>query len=94
MFVLLSKTAILQKSLFALWKITIFLVRSLQKSTKIGFSNALKNYVEKKGLTTEFLEPFWASKILENRSQKRFKTKLVLRRYGNLVGLAGDQRDP
>ena len=56
--VFLSKTQILQKSLFSLRKITIFLVRSLQKSTKIGCSNALKNNVEKKAWKIEFGIPF------------------------------------
>ena len=54
----LSKTQILQKSLFSLGKITLFLVRSLEKSTNIGCSicssNAIKSNVKKESSKTEF----------------------------------------
>ena len=61
----LSKTQILQKSLFSLGKIAIFLVRSLEKSTKIGCSKAMKNNVEKKASKIEFGSPFGPPKSLK-----------------------------
>ena len=67
---------------FSLGEITIFLVLSLEKSTKIGCSNAMKNNIKKKNFKNRIWEAIWASKILENRSQKRCKAKLVSQRYG------------
>ena len=46
-------------------KITIFLVRSLEKSTKIGCSNAMKNNIEKKASKSEFEKPFGLPKPLK-----------------------------
>ena len=53
----------------------------------------MKDNVEKK-LENRIGESIWASKILENRSWKRCKTKLVARRYGNHAQLVASQRDP
>ena len=44
-----SKTSILQKSLFFLREIDVFLVSSLQKSRQNRYKNALQNNIEKKG---------------------------------------------
>ena len=63
--VFLLKTQILQKSLFSLGEITIFLVRGLEKSTKIGCSNAMKNNIEKKASKIEFGKPFGLPKSLK-----------------------------
>ena len=57
-FILLLKTPILQKSLFSRSKIAIFLIRRLEKSTKIGCSKAMKNNVKKKASKIEFGSPF------------------------------------
>ena len=46
-------------------KIAIFLVQSLEKSTKIGCSNAVKNNVDKKASKTEFGKPFGLPKSLK-----------------------------
>ena len=54
----LSKTPILQKSLFFLRKIAIFLVLSLQKSTKFRRKKAFENDIEKKGSNIDFWGPF------------------------------------
>ena len=64
-FVLLSKTLILQKWLFSLRKIAIFLVRSFQKSTEIRCSNVLQNNVERKNREIEFGSPFGLPKSLK-----------------------------
>ena len=78
------------KIIIVFMEIIIFLVRSHEKSTKIGCSNAVKNNVETKSLGNRVWEAIWLSKILENRPPKRCKTKLVLRRYGNLAHLVGN----
>ena len=44
-FAYLIETPVLQKSLLSVKKIAIFLVWSLEKSTKTGCSNAVKNNV-------------------------------------------------
>ena len=62
---LLSKRQFLQKSLFSLRKIIIFLDRSLEKSTKIGWSNAETNNVEQKSSKIEFGKPFGFPKPLK-----------------------------
>ena len=56
-FLPLSNTPILQKSLFSLSKIAIFLVRSLQKSIKIRYENAFRNNIENRGLKIDFWGP-------------------------------------
>ena len=53
-FLPLSNTPILQKSLFSLSKIAIFVVRSLQKSIKIRYENAFRNNIEKKARKSTF----------------------------------------
>ena len=73
---ILSKTPILQKSLFSLGKITIFLVRSLDKSTKIGCSNAMKNNIEEKASKIEFGKPFGLPKSLKIGPQSDVKRSL------------------
>ena len=76
-FVLLSKTRMLQKSLFSRGKITIFLVRRLEKSTKIGCSKAMKNNVEKKASKIEFGSPFGPPKFLKIGPQSDVKWSLL-----------------
>ena len=63
--IFLAKTQFLQKSFFPRWKITIFLVRSLEKSTKIGCSNAMKNKIKQQASKTEFGKPFGLPKFLK-----------------------------
>ena len=63
-------------------KIAIFLVRSFQKSIAVRCSNALKNNVTQKSLENRIWGSICASKILEDRFQKRCKTNPVARRYG------------
>ena len=65
---------------FSLWKITIFLVRSLEKSTKIGCSNAITNNIEKKASKIEFGKPFGLPKSLK------------MGPYGNLAQVVASQR--
>ena len=73
---LLPKTQFLRKSLFSLGKIIIFLVRSLEKSTKIGCSNAIKNNIEKKNSKIEFGKPFGFPKSLKMDSRSNVKRSL------------------
>ena len=61
-FASLTKKLILQKSLFFLGKIAIFLVSSFQKSTKFRCKKAFENDIEKKGSKIEFEHQFWLSK--------------------------------
>ena len=70
------ETQILQKSLFSLGEITIFLVRSLEKSTKIGCSNAMKNNIEEKASKIEFGKPFGFPKSLKMGPQSDVKRSL------------------
>ena len=74
--VFLLKTQILQKSLLSLGKITNFLVRSLEKSTKIGCSNAMKNNIEEKASKIEFGKPFGFPKSLKMGPQSDVKRSL------------------
>ena len=57
-------------------KITIFLVRSLEKSTKIGCSNAMKNNIEKKASKIEFGKPFGLPKSLKMGPKSDVKRSL------------------
>ena len=61
----LSKTQFLWKSLFSPRKNTIFLVRSLEKSTNIGCANAIKNDIEKNASKIEVGKPFGFPKSLK-----------------------------
>ena len=61
---------------FPLGKIIIFLVRSLEKSTKIGCSNAMKNNIEKKASKIEFGKPFGLPKSLKMGPQSDVKRSL------------------
>ena len=61
-FASLSKKLILQKSLFFLKEIAIFLVLSLPKSTKFRCKNPFENDIEKKGSKIDFEHRFWLSK--------------------------------
>ena len=58
-------------------KIIIFLVRSLEKSTKIGCSNAMKNNVKKKASKTEFGKPFGLPKSLKIDPKSDVKWSLL-----------------
>ena len=64
------------KTIASLGKITIFLVRSLEKSTKIGCSNAMKNNIEKKASKIEFGKPFGLPKSLKIGPQSHVKRSL------------------
>ena len=61
---------------FPLRKITIFLVRSLEKSTKIGCSNAMKNNIEEKASKIEFGKPFGFPKSLKMGPKSDVKRSL------------------
>ena len=61
---------------FLLGKIIIFLVRSFEKSTKIGCSNAMKNNIEKKASKIEFGKPFGLPKSLKMGPQSDVKRSL------------------
>ena len=61
---------------FPLRKITIFLVRSLEKSTKIGCSNAMKNKIKKKASETKFGKPFGLPKSLKTNPKSDVKRSL------------------
>ena len=61
---------------FPLGKITIFLVRSLEKSTKIGCSNAMKNNIEEKASKIEFGKAFGLPKLLKMGPQSDVKRSL------------------
>ena len=74
--VFLLKTQILQKSLFSLRKITIFLVRSLEESTKIGCSNAMRDNIEEKASKIEFGKPFGLPRSLRLGPQSDVKRSL------------------
>ena len=75
---------------FLLGKIIIFLVRSFEKSTKIGCSNAMKNNIEKKALRTEFGKPFGLPKSLKIGPKSDVKRSL----FCNAMGLMRTRRDP
>ena len=70
------KRAFCKNHCFPLRKITIFLVRSLEKSTKIGCSNAMKNNIEKKASRIEFGKPFGFPKSLKMAPQSDVKRSL------------------
>ena len=61
-FIPLSKTLILQKCLFFLRKINVFLIWSLQKSIKIRYRNDFKKNIEIKASEIWFLGPCWPPK--------------------------------
>ena len=72
----LSKKLILWKSLFFHKKIAIFLVLSLQKSTKFRCQNAFENDIEKKGSRIEFGHWFWLPKTTKIAPKRHVKRSL------------------
>ena len=72
----LSKTPILQKSLFLLGEIAIFQVRRLKKTNKNRCKSALQKNLEKKGSKIEFWHPFWSPKTSKIAPQSNTKPSL------------------
>ena len=73
----LSKTPILQKSLFFLSEIAIFQDFGLKKSSQNRYQNAFKNKIEKKGSNIEFRPPFWPRKTSKIASKSDAERRLV-----------------
>ena len=72
----LSKTPILQKSLFFLRKIAIFVGWSPHKSIKNRCKNDIKKNIEKKNSKIEFWPPCWLLKSSEICSKSDAKRSL------------------
>ena len=75
-FASLLKKLVLQKSLFFLRKIAIFLVSSFQKSTKFRCQNAFENDIEKKGSKIEFGHRFGSPKPIKMAPKSDVKRSL------------------
>ena len=73
----LSKTPILQKSLFFLRKIAIFVGWSPHKSIKNRCKNDIKKNIEKKDSKIEFWPPCWPLKSSEIRPKSDAKRSLL-----------------
>ena len=69
---------------FPLGKMSIFLVRSLKKSAKIGCPNAIKNNIEKKASKIEFGKPFGLPKSLKMGPNSDVKRSL----FCDAIGLS------
>ena len=80
----LSKTPILQKSLFFLRKIPIFVGWSPHKSIKNRCKNDIKKNIEKKDSKIEFWPPCWPLKSSEIRPKSDAKRSLLR----DVMGLA------
>ena len=74
--VFLSKTPILQKSLFCLSEIAIFQDFGLKKSSQNRYQNAFQNNIEKKGSNIGFRPPFWPRKTSKIASKSDAKRRL------------------
>ena len=93
--VFLSKTPILQKSLFCLSEIAIFQDFGLKKSSQNRYQNAFKNKIEKKGSNIEFRPPFWprkTSKIASKSDAKRSLFRDVMELASNSLQIKGGHR--
>ena len=82
----------LYRSCFRLGRSSIFRVRSFQKTTKKRFEKAFQNNIETTCEKNRILVSILASKIVQHGSEKRCKTKLVSRRYGNCQEIVAKQR--
>ena len=75
-FEIFIEKADLWKSLPFQWKIAIFLVLSLPKSTKFRCQNAFENDIEKKGSKIEFGHRFWFPKTTKIAPKSDVKRSL------------------